>query len=147
MAQSAQFSNATLPISTEISIGSQSIINQLVDFFPSNPIYYSILANIIFGLFLINMTTREEGCLLDNGLYAPDGWEKLFNNCQEKCVCSQNYFYCIPNRCDLNKNKCIADDFGYSHCQGAVFVMNTRSQRSSKPIVIDLNGSLPSKSF
>lgn len=117
----------------------QSIHNRLLEFSLSNPIYYSIILNIVFGFYVINMATRDRGCKLTNGVQVPNGWEKLFNNCQEKCICQKNKFSCAVNLCDLNKNKCVTDLFGDSYCQGAVLMLSTY-RLWNKPTLVNFNG-------
>ena len=105
--------------------------------FPSNPVYYLIGLNIIFG-FYINLAVMNRGCRLPNGYEVSNGWSSLYNNCQEKCVCQRNKLKCLPNSCDLDKNKCVTDSVGDAYCQGAMLVLN--SWIRNKAMLIDLNG-------
>lgn len=138
LAQSVQSINQTLPISIETPTKKEFIFNQLIDYVPSNPIFYTIVLNMILSFFLIQTNLKEQGCHLPNGIHIPNGWEKLVNDCQEKCFCQENEYYCIPNTCDLSKNQCIYDDFG-DYCQGAVLVLSTW-RSTDKPLLINLNG-------
>ena len=53
--------NETLPMSNEISNETKSIISQLILYFPSDPVVYSVILNIIFGFFLIQQNIKEQG--------------------------------------------------------------------------------------
>ena len=131
--------SSTDSTSNETDIETQSINNQLLEFVPSNTIYYSIILNIVFGFYLIQTVTRDRGCKLSNGIQVPNGWEKLFKNCQEKCICQKNKLSCAINQCDLSKNKCVNDLFGDSYCQGAILMLSTY-RLWNKPTLVNLNG-------
>ena len=79
---------------------------------------------------------QADGCQLPNGVKIPNGWNHLYNNCQERCQCENNNFSCIPNTCDLSKNICIRDELGDS-CQGAVFVVGL-----VQPVIIHFDGKI-----
>ena len=138
LTKSVQSVNETLLISKEMSTKPEFIFNQLIDYVPSNPTFYSIVLNVILSLLLIQANLKEQGCQLPNGIHIPNGWQKLVNTCQEKCFCEENEYYCIPNACDLSKNQCISDEFGDS-CQGAVLVLHTQNT-PFKTRLINLNG-------
>ena len=140
MAKSTSSNYEKLPndLSIRNSVASQSIFNQMKNHFPSNPVYYLIALNIVFGFYIINLAVMDRGCRLPNGYEVSNGWSSLYNNCQEKCVCQRNKLKCVPNSCDLDKNKCITDSVGDAYCQGAMLVLN--SWIRSKAMLIDLNG-------
>ena len=79
---------------------------------------------------------QADECQLPNGVKIPNGWNHLYNNCQERCQCENNNFSCIPNTCDLSKNICIRDELGDS-CQGAVFVVGL-----VQPVIIHFDGKI-----
>lgn len=141
MAHSVLLTTETLPLKNERSIKQQWTIHQLIDRVPSNPVYYSMILNIVFGLYLVHANVIDQGCRLPNGLKVPNGWERLYNNCQEKCVCRRNKFQCSPTGCDLNYNECTVDSFGESYCHGALLVVYNGAV-SNAPYArrINLNG-------
>ena len=121
LAQSVLQTNETVPLRNERSIKPQAIYNQLID--PSNQVYYSLILNILFGSYLVYTNVIEQGCRLPDGSKVPNGWENLYNNCQEKCVCRRNKFRCSANSCDLNYNECNVNFYGEEYCQGALLVL------------------------
>ena len=121
LAQSVLQTNETVPVRNERSIKPQAIYNQLID--RSNQVYYSLILNILFGSYLVYTNVKEQGCRLPDGTKVPNGWENLYNNCQEKCVCRRNKFRCSANDCDLNYNECSVNFYGEEYCQGALLVL------------------------
>ena len=126
LAQSVLVTNQTVSLINERSIKPQSIFNQLIEHVSSNPVH-SMILNIMLGFYLVYANVIDQGCKLPNGLRVPNGWEKLYNNCQEKCVCRRNKFQCSPSSCDLNQNECTVDSFGEEYCQGALLVLYSGS--------------------
>ena len=106
LVQSVLLTNGTISVRNEKSIKPQSTFNQLIDRVPSNAAYISKVLNIAFGFYLVYTNLIDQGCTLPNGLKVPNGWENLYNDCQEKCVCRRNKFQCSASGCDLNYNQC-----------------------------------------
>ena len=138
--------NATFPSNEtviETSPKPQFIFNRLIDHVPSNPLYYSVALNILFGFFLVHFAASnqagiiEQGCTLPNGVKVVNGWENLYNNCQEKCVCRENQFQCSPSGCDLTISECKTDYFGHANCESALLVLY-----QSTAMLIHVNGKI-----
>lgn len=135
--------NGTISLRNEKSIKLQSTFNQLIDRAPSSAVYCSIVLNIAFGFYLIYTNLIDQGCTLPNGLKVPNGWENLYNNCQEKCVCRRNKFQCSASGCDLNYNECTVNSDGEEFCHGALLVLfSGDSITDNYARLIDLNGKI-----
>ena len=95
--------------------------------------------------YLVYKNLIDQGCTLPNGLKVPNGWENLYNNCQEKCVCRRNKFQCSASGCDLNYNECTVNSDGEEFCHGALLVLfSGDSITDNYARLIDLNGKIKS---
>ena len=132
-------SNETVPINNATGINIQSVYNQLLDFVPSKPLFYSIILNFLVVGYLIINSMRERGCMLPDGERIPNGWEQLSNDCQEKYFCHKNKIQRMTNNCDLDKFQCMKNGFGNYFCQDAVLIISS-SRSANRPFLIDFNG-------
>ena len=63
------------------------------------------------------VTENQRGCVLPNGLTVSNSWEELSNDCQQKCSCQNNQYFCKPNNYNLSSNDCVLNSFGEPYCR------------------------------